>query len=58
MFQKSLLKNFIKSFTPSEYNDVIKLESLVEGSVVQIDQMVYALYGLSDDEVALVEGRE
>jgi len=25
---------------------------------VQIDQMVYALYGLSDDEVALVEGRE
>lgn len=25
MFQKSLLKNFIKSFTPSEYNDVLKL---------------------------------
>jgi len=57
MFQKSLLKNFIKSFTPSEYNDVIKLESLVEGSVVQIDQMVHALYGLSESEVSLVEGK-
>jgi len=38
--------------------EIEKLGSLVEASIVQIDQMVYALYGLSDDEVALVEGRE
>jgi len=24
---------------------------------IQIDQMVYELYGLSDDEIAIVEGR-
>lgn len=35
-----------------------KLESLVETSVTKIDQMVYALYGLNEDEVALVEGRD
>lgn len=38
--------------------EIEKLESLVEVSVATIDQMVYELYGLSDDEVALVEGRE
>jgi len=35
-----------------------KLEALVQTSVDTIDQMVYALYGLSADEVALVEGEK
>ena len=38
--------------------EIENLESLVEGSVATIDQMVYDLYGLSADEVALVEGRD
>jgi len=38
--------------------EIEKLESLVETSVTEIDQMVYALYGLNEDEIALVEGRD
>ena len=38
--------------------EIEKLESLVEVSVANIDQMVYELYGLSDEEIALVEGRD
>ena len=37
--------------------EIEKLEASVQSSVERIDQMVYALYGLSADEVALVEGR-
>ncbi|HFU75778.1 MAG TPA: hypothetical protein ENK66_05965, partial [Arcobacter sp.] len=38
--------------------EIEKLESLVEVSVTTIDQMVYALYELSADEIALVEGKK
>ena len=38
--------------------EIEKLESLVEVSVANIDQMVYELYGLSVDEIALVEGKK
>ena len=81
MFQKSLLKNFRKSFKHPEASTLInftnkdkfvteyvngmelkeeieKLEGLVETSVATIDQIVYELYGLSESEVALVEGNK
>ena len=36
--------------------EIEKLETLVDISVAQIDQMVYILYELSEEEIALVEG--
>ena len=36
--------------------EIEKLESLVKNSVDEIDTMVYKLYGLSSDEVKIVEG--
>lgn len=36
--------------------EIEKLEKLVQTSVETIDQMVYELYGLSGEEVAIVEG--
>lgn len=38
--------------------EIEKLEQLVKTSVENIDQMVYELYGLSRDEVAIVKGRD
>ena len=35
-----------------------KLEVEVEVSVSEIDRLVYGLYGLSEDEVGIVEGRK
>ena len=79
MFQKLLLKNFIKSFnTPcseanpylQNFNDIIKrttkdipkekikkLETLVKNSIEEIDILVYELYGLSVDEVKIIEDK-
>ena len=37
--------------------EIEKLETLVSSSVDEIDRLVYELYGLSDDEIAIVEGR-
>src|SRR5260370_41933908 len=34
------------------------LQRQIEATDRQIDQLVYQLYGLTDDEVALIEGRE
>jgi hypothetical protein len=96
MFQKSLLKSFVKSFNTPKYNDVMKLvtqksfiaedvnsiefiyllaemlgwtkcvrevkndteklETLIENCQSKIETLVYKLYGLSADEIKIVEG--
>jgi type II restriction/modification system DNA methylase subunit YeeA len=33
------------------------LQSLIESTDREIDALVYELYGLTDDEIAIVEGR-
>ena len=37
--------------------ELLELKSQIDSTDREIDMMVYELYGLSDDEVALVEGR-
>jgi len=36
--------------------EIEKLENLVEKSVAEIDSLVYELYGLSSDEITIIEG--
>lgn len=36
--------------------EIEKLEKIIEESTTKIDQMVYKLYGLTDDEIRIVEG--
>ena len=38
--------------------ELLDLKTQIETTDKQIDKMVYELYGLSEDEVALVEGGE
>jgi hypothetical protein len=38
--------------------EIAKLETIVQDSIEQIDSLVYELYGLSSDEVKIVESKE
>jgi len=38
--------------------EIERLESLIQNSIDEIDRLVYGLYGLSSDEVEVVEGKE
>ncbi len=38
--------------------ELLEIKAQIDTTDKQIDEMVYALYGLSEDEVAVVEGRE
>lgn len=62
---KETLKKYKKHFDKLSANDKIeiieeqeKLEARVVECENEIDAMVYALYGLSDDEIGVVEGKE
>ena len=47
---ENLVDKVIKTKTNDSNSNTISLES-------QIDQLVYKLYGLTDEEIAIVEGR-
>ena len=36
--------------------EIEKLENIVNDTIEEIDRLVYQLYGLSSDEIAIVEG--
>ncbi|MEA1936961.1 MAG: hypothetical protein U9N04_02510, partial [Patescibacteria group bacterium] len=38
--------------------ELLEIKDQIDTTDKQIDEMVYELYGLSEDEVAVVEGRE
>jgi hypothetical protein len=38
--------------------NALALQTQIDRTDKEIDRMVYALYGLSEEEVAVVEGRE
>lgn len=55
MFQKSLLKIFVKSCNAPDESKIIKLvtKEAIEKLGAEVDRLVY---GLSGDEVGIVEG--
>ena len=65
LFQNSVLRNHLKNIDKEEAykafeiykNEFLDIKVNIEILVKQIDTMVYALYDLTEDEVAVVEGR-
>ncbi len=47
--------NLLSSFVEKNRFGVLKVD--IEKTDNEIDQMVYELYGLSEDEIGIVEGR-
>ena len=46
-----------EEYFESYQKELLEIKSQIDTTDKQIDEMVYALYGLSEDEVAVVEGR-
>jgi type II restriction/modification system DNA methylase subunit YeeA len=58
MFQKSVI-NSIKEDERNFKNDkkeVLEIQNQINQTDKEIDQMVYKLYDLTDDEIKIVEG--
>jgi DNA-binding CsgD family transcriptional regulator len=51
-----MLKLNTELATAKTPQDTTLLQRQIDATDRQIDQLVYALYGLSDEEIALVEG--
>ena len=45
-----------EEYFESYQKELLELQSQIDATDKQIDEMVYELYGLSEDEVAVVEG--
>lgn len=50
-------KNEWKDLFENDKKEALELQAKIDATDREIDMMVYELYGLSDDEVALVEGK-
>jgi hypothetical protein len=49
-------KNNWKALFENDKKEVLELQSQINQTDKEIDQMVYELYGLSDEEIKIVEG--
>ena len=54
----NVIRNLVARFETQTYHDKRVIERQIKADDDEIDRLVYELYGLSEDEVGIVEGAE
>lgn len=65
LFQNSVLRNHLqnrdKTVLPQAFEvyqkELLEIKTQIDTTDKQIDEMVYKLYGLNDEEIKVVEGK-
>ncbi|NJL59732.1 MAG: hypothetical protein HC887_08915, partial [Desulfobacteraceae bacterium] len=45
-----------QDYFPEHQNKALEIKAIIDKTDREIDRMVYALYGLTDEEIKIVEG--